>query len=205
MRLRHLKPADFRAMPWKNGGGTTYELAAGPEGASLDSFLWRLSIAQVGQSGPFSAFPGIDRTLTVLKGEGLKLDFDEGSDLVIDVPCRPVSFDGERPCQGRLIGGPVEDFNVMTRRGRATHRVRPLKLDEAELAENLENEVTALLVTAGCATVLLGKERIDLRPRELLLVERAPAEQGTWELRGTPGTEALLVEIDLSIRRQGGH
>jgi environmental stress-induced protein Ves len=203
VRIRHLKPADFRAMPWKNGGGTTFELATGPQGADLDSFLWRLSIAQVGQSGPFSAFPGIDRTLTVLKGEGLKLDFAEGTDLVIDVPWRPASFDGGRSCTGQLIGGPVEDFNVMTRRGQATHRVRPLKLDEEELVEALENEVTALLVTAGQAAVWIGKDRIDLAPRELLLVEREAGEQGTWELKGRPQAHALLVEIDLSIRRQG--
>ena len=201
MRLRHLKPADFRAMPWKNGGGTTFELAAGPEGAGLDAFLWRLSIAQVGQTGPFSAFPGIDRTLTVLKGEGLKLDFSEGSDIVLDVPWQPASFDGGRPCVGRLIGGPVEDFNVMTRRGKAAHRVRPIKLDEEELAEALENEVTALLLTAGRGLALVGKQRIDLEERELLLVERDAGEQGTWELRGCPQASALLVEIDLTIRR----
>ena len=201
MRIRHLRPADFRAMPWKNGGGTTFELATGPEGADLDSFLWRLSIAQVGRSGPFSAFPGIDRTLTVLNGEGLKLDFAEGDDIVIDMRWRPASFDGGRSCIGRLIGGPVEDFNVMTRRGRATHRVRAVKLDDEEFAEALENEVTALLVTAGKVVALVGKERIELEPRELLLVDRDGGERGSWELRGAPGSTALLVEIDLSIRR----
>jgi environmental stress-induced protein Ves len=203
VRIRHLKQADFRAMPWKNGGGTTFELATGPQGADLETFLWRLSIAQVGQSGPFSAFPGIDRTLTVLKGQGLKLDFAAGNDIVIDVPWQPASFDGGRACVGRLIGGPVEDFNVMTRRGQARHRVRPVKLDEEELVEVLENEVTALLVTAGRGLALIGKERIDLEPRELLLVERDAGEQGTWELRGCPQANALMVEIDLTIRRQG--
>jgi len=198
MRLRHLKPADFRAMPWKNGGGTTLEIAVGPEGAGLDAFLWRLSMARVGQSGPFSAFPGIDRTLTLLSGEGLKLDFDEGTDVVIDVPSRPVAFDGERPCQGRLIGGPVEDFNVMTRRGKATHRVRAVKLEE-ELVEALENEVTALLVTAGEVDAIVGRQRLAVRAGEVLLVERAADERGTWELRGTQESCALLVEIDLSI------
>jgi uncharacterized protein len=201
VRIRHLKQADFRAMPWKNGGGTTFELATGPEGAELESFLWRLSIALVGQSGPFSAFQGIDRTLTVLNGQGLKLDFADGNDVVIDVPWQPASFDGGRACIGRLIGGPVEDFNVMTRRGQATHRVRPLKLDEEELVEALENEVTALLVTAGRAGVWIGKERIELEPRELLLIERDAGEQGTWELEGRPQANALLVEIDLTIRR----
>jgi hypothetical protein len=201
MHVRHLKPADYRAMPWKNGVGQTLEIALGPEGAGMDDFLWRLSIAQVAQSGPFSAFPGVDRTLTVLKGEGLKLDFSEGDDLVVDVPWRPASFDGGRPCQGRLIGGSVEDFNVMTRRGVATHRVRTLRLDDDELVEALENEVTALLVTAGQIEAHAGGQEMHLEPRELLLVERAPAERATWELRSRMHSSGLLVEIDLSRPR----
>ena len=200
MRIRHLKPADFRAMPWKNGGGQTLEIAFGPDGAGMDDFLWRLSIAQVAQSGPFSTFAGVDRTLTVLKGEGLKLDFEEGFDVVVDVPWRPATFDGGRACRCRLIGGPVEDFNVMTRRGRATHRVRLLKLDDEELVEALENEVTALLVTAGAVEARVGGQALNLQPRELLLVEREPADRGTWELRGAPHSSGLLVEIDLSIK-----
>jgi environmental stress-induced protein Ves len=203
MHVRHLKPADYRAMPWKNGGGQTLEIAVGPEGAGMEDFLWRLSIAQVAKSGPFSAFPGVDRTLTVLKGEGMKLDFDEGNDMVIDVPWRPASFDGGRACRCRLIGGPVEDFNVMTRRGKAAHRVRHVKLDDEELIEALENEITALLVTAGRVEALVGKERMDLGPRELLLVEREHGQRGIWELQGAPHTSALLVEIDLSLRTAG--
>ena len=50
-------------MPWKNGGGETAEIAVSPPGAALDDFDWRLSMARVETDGPFSAFPGIDRTL----------------------------------------------------------------------------------------------------------------------------------------------
>jgi environmental stress-induced protein Ves len=201
MRVRHLKPADYRAMPWKNGGGQTLEIALGPEGAGVEDFLWRLSIAQVAESGPFSAFPGVDRTLTVLKGDGLKLDFEEGADLVVDVPWQPASFDGGRACRCRLIGGAVEDFNVMTRRGRATHRVRALRLDDEELIEALEKEVTAVLVTAGQVEAQVHGQALRMAPRELLLVEREPAERCTWELRGEPHSNALLVEIDFSVTK----
>ena len=36
---------DYHTMPWKNGGGSTTELAIFPAGANLDNFVWRLSTA----------------------------------------------------------------------------------------------------------------------------------------------------------------
>jgi environmental stress-induced protein Ves len=60
-------------MPWKNGGDETTEVAAGPPGASLETFDWRISMAHIAQSGPFSLFPGVDRTLAVLSGVGIRL------------------------------------------------------------------------------------------------------------------------------------
>ena len=60
-------------MRWKNGGGETAEIAVSPPGAALDAFDWRLSMAKVETDGPFSAFPGIDRTLAILEGEGIRL------------------------------------------------------------------------------------------------------------------------------------
>lgn len=69
-----IRGADLVAAPWKNGGGVTREVAAVPEQAGLDSFVWRVSIADVAQAGPFSRFAGIDRTLVLLSGAGMLLD-----------------------------------------------------------------------------------------------------------------------------------
>ncbi len=71
--VRLLTPADFHPMPWKNGAGRTTEIAVYPPGASLDAFLWRVSIADVERDGPFSRFPGIDRTIVLLEGGGMRL------------------------------------------------------------------------------------------------------------------------------------
>ena len=60
-----LRNSDHRRMPWKNGGGETVEVIVHPEGASLSDFGWRVSMATVASDGPFSVFPGIDRTLAV--------------------------------------------------------------------------------------------------------------------------------------------
>ena len=60
-------------MPWKNGQGATREIAVHPEGASLDNFMWRVSLAQVNAPGPFSLFRDCDRILCVVRGGPLYL------------------------------------------------------------------------------------------------------------------------------------
>ena len=66
--MRKWTRQDYRTMPWKNGGGSTTELAIFPEDAKLDHFIWRLSTASVNTAGPFSHFSQIDRTLAILSG-----------------------------------------------------------------------------------------------------------------------------------------
>lgn len=128
--MRLIRRGEARATPWKNGGGITYGLAAFPEGAGFEDFLWRLSMAEVASDGPFSAFPGIDRTLTLLDGKGIALDFS-GSAVTLAPGSAPFSFPGEAPVVGRLLDGPILDLNVMTRRGRVAHHVRLLRAGEA--------------------------------------------------------------------------
>ena len=108
-------------MPWKNGGGETSEIAVSPDGSELDAFDWRVSMARVATDGPFSTFPGVDRTLTVLEGSGLRLKVgdDAAVDLTPDSP--PLSFPADVHTAARLLDGPVLDLNVMTRRAAFHH------------------------------------------------------------------------------------
>lgn len=121
--MRIIRAAECRVMPWKNGGGTTTEIAAHPPGASLDNFDWRISMAHVGMDGPFSSFPGIDRTLSVLIGNGIALAFGDGETVRLDRAALPYPFAADRAVEGRLVDGPIDDLNVMSRRGRWRHRV----------------------------------------------------------------------------------
>lgn len=111
-----LSAKDFRAMPWKNGGGTTRELYRIPHPDDPERFLLRLSIAHVTSNGPFSLFPGIDRTLLLLSGNGGKLFFADEVEVVLDQPLTPLYFAGEDHVECELLDGPVEDFNVMVDR-----------------------------------------------------------------------------------------
>ena len=86
--------ASLMPAPWKNGGGSTTEIAVAPPGAGFDDFDWRVSLATITQDGPFSVFPGIDRTLALVDGDGVLLDF--GDERVVLSPSEPlIEFAGE--------------------------------------------------------------------------------------------------------------
>jgi hypothetical protein len=106
-------------MPWKNGQGETLEVARSPDGSSLEAFDWRVSVAPVVSDGAFSIFPGIERTIAVIEGAGMELTL-AGERTHRLLPGMPFTYDGGLAIDGRLIDGPVRDFNVMARRGRCT-------------------------------------------------------------------------------------
>lgn len=104
-------------MPWKNGLGTTAEIAIDPPGADLGSrFRWRLSIATVQGSGPFSTFSGYERTIMLIEGRGMDLAVGSASPRRLDRPFEPFVFPGDAPVECSLIDGPVRDFNLMVDR-----------------------------------------------------------------------------------------
>ncbi len=112
---RVLRARDRVATPWKNGGGKTTEVAAFPPGASLEDFGWRVSIAEIARSGPFSLFPGIDRKLVLLKGHvALTIAGQGTTELAPDAP--PIAFPGDVAAEAQILEGPATDLNVMARR-----------------------------------------------------------------------------------------
>ncbi|MER7727298.1 HutD family protein [Streptomyces sp. NPDC096323] len=114
--FRILRAAGRAQVAWKNGGGITRDIAA-PPGATTDAFDWRVSLADVAADGPFSVFPGVDRTLTVVEGAGMDLMVG-GEHHIVDEPYWPHDFPGDVETDGRLLAGPVLNLNVMYRRDR---------------------------------------------------------------------------------------
>jgi len=105
--MRIIAPDAFLTQPWQNGGGVTHEVARAAPGAPF----WRLSIAEVAADGPFSAFPGMTRILTVIEGAGMVLETPGGR--LAAQPMQPVRFAGDLPVTGRLLAGPVRDLNLI--------------------------------------------------------------------------------------------
>lgn len=129
--MRILRADAHRVMLWKNGGGVTTEIAVSPAGASVDDFDWRVSMATVAQGGPFSLFPGIDRTLSVLEGEGVTLTIAGRAPVTLAAGSPPLAFPADVATDAVLVAGTVTDLNVMTRRGSARHTVRRIDVGDA--------------------------------------------------------------------------
>ena len=165
---RVLAPSTFRRMPWKNGGGRTTEIFVEPPGAPLDDFAWRVSVADVNRSGPFSTFPGVDRTLVLLSGNGVRLTGD-GTPLELAQPFEPVRFAGDVPLQCTLIAGPVRDFNLMARRGVVLGEVRVLREGGDALPRARAYLCYAALGASEC--LIAGHGPITLPEEHALLVE----------------------------------
>lgn len=128
MALTPFSRRSLAVTPWKNGGGTTQEIACWPPGAGLSDFGWRVSIATIAAPGPFSVFAGIDRSIMLLEGEGVRLRSRDGRiDHRLDIAQRPFAFAGDAEIDCTLQGGASSDFNVMTRRGQWQAEVRVLE------------------------------------------------------------------------------
>ena len=187
MQAKVIRNHDLVRVPWKNGGGTTAQVAAFPEESGFESFGWRLSMADVGSDGAFSPFPGIDRTLVLVEGDGLELDV-EGVAHRLDRTSPKLSFSGDDATTGRLVAGPIRDLNVMTRRGEFRHRTRFVRSGVALLSE--DTTAAFLVPFDGPFDVTLGSAIHSLQRLDALMLE---ATQDLILLSGTG--RAILVEI----------
>jgi environmental stress-induced protein Ves len=191
MAWRRILPSEGRLVPWKNGGGTTLELAVEPTGATLATgFRWRLSSAEVASSGPFSAFPGLERWLWLLEGAGFEIDFGAHGRAEVCDPLTPLRFSGGWSAEATLIGGPSVDLNLMVDPQAYRVAVESLRVTAPQVIRATEG-TTLLFVARG--TVVLPGLGLYLGRRHLLRLE---GEEGAWPL--APGLGgAALIRIDL--------
>ena len=179
-------------MPWKNGGGSTLELAVEPPNGDLASgFRWRLSSAEVAESGPFSAFPGLERWLFLLEGDGFELDFESRGRMDLREAFFPIRFPGDWPATATLAGGPSTDLNLMVDPRHIDASVEVLHLGRNRLVPLL-SPTTLFFLAAGTASIpALG---LHLGWHHLLRIE-----EGTgMALELAPGlTRTVVVKMAL--------
>ena len=71
MNVTLIPATEYRRERWKNGLGWTREVLRWPHGA--DDWDWRISIAEVDKGGPFSSFPGVERSFAVQAGREVRI------------------------------------------------------------------------------------------------------------------------------------
>jgi environmental stress-induced protein Ves len=175
--LKIIRQSSFTATPWKNGGGMTYEAMRVPPGG--DPFLWRVSVAHIESSGPFSDFAGYSRCMVLLRGPGLTLKFGNGEQRVLQKIGDSALFDGAMPTQCDLLQGPCVDLNFMASKSlRADARI--VRLDQDQSPTALTAPESALIFSVESPLLLDGDggEPVRLEPWDL-----AVFSQGTVRLR----------------------
>jgi environmental stress-induced protein Ves len=188
--MQILRSTDFRTMPWKNGGGETTEIVVSPPGASMDDFDWRVSMARVVSDGPFSIFPGIDRSLTLLEGTGMTLDVVGMGTHHLTAISQPLAFPGDVAVQSRLDAGSILDLNVMTRRGVCRAVVERFAGSDIVL---LSGEATLLVLVRGGGAMAgaqsLGDgDALFLEPREAAVSFRCAPNVTVFRIAISPAT-----------------
>jgi uncharacterized protein len=119
MTFQLVRLSDMAPVPWRNGGGVTRELAVS---STHGEWHWRMSVAEVDASGPFSRFDGTDRWFAVLEGAGVQLEV-QGQTQRLTHNSAPFYFDGGAATDCTLLNGRTQDFNLMVRRGSTPARM----------------------------------------------------------------------------------
>jgi uncharacterized protein len=162
--LTIIRQSSFTAVPWKNGAGITHEAMRVP--ADGDPFLWRLSVAHIDSSGPFSDFAGYTRSMVLLRGAGLTLKFGNGEQRDLRQTGDSVEFDGAMPTHCDLLQGPCVDLNFMVSKSlRADARV--VRVDQSPTA--LAAPQSALIFSVEAPLLLHGDagQSVRLEPWDL--------------------------------------
>jgi len=182
--------AGLSAVPWKNGGGSTTQIAVGPPDAGFDDFDWRISLATIAEDGAFSIFPDVDRTLALVEGNGATLDIDGDSQILCqDDPV--AAFAGESEVTAKLNHGPTTDFNVMTRRERCHHVFGVRRLaGESRFAPR--GDVSVLFLAEGDSlAVSSDAERIGMVRYDAVVFDN---NEALWTLEAGQGV-IFIVDI----------
>jgi len=171
-KLQIIRKSSFAATPWKNGGGITHEALRVP--ASGDPFRWRVSVAHIDMSGPFSDFAEYNRKMVLLQGAGIELRFADGVNKTLRNVGELAEFDGAISVHCELLKGPCVDLNLMVS-----------KSDSA--AARVERFIESVAVRASRNETLL-----------IFPVDR----RVTLEITG--GKSHTLEPWDLAVLSQGG-
>jgi hypothetical protein len=182
--------ASLAPVPWKNGGGSTTEIAIEPPGAQFHDFDWRISLATITQDGPFSLFAGVDRTLALVEGPGLTLDIEGSSRFVLGEEDTIIEFPGESAINATLNGGPTIDFNVMSRRAVCHHKFGRRRLAGRSAFAPRGDRTVLFLAEGEGLSVCSDDERIGLVRFDAIVFDT----DTVWTLEAVEAT-VFIVDI----------
>jgi hypothetical protein len=193
--MKIIRLASCVATPWKNGGGVTREVIRSPALGS-GSFAWRLSVADLEVSGPFSDFTGYRRLMVLLAGGGVRLTFGDGTGTRLLAVGEMARFDGGLATGCELLSGPCTDLNLMVSNTLPEARAWVERLDTDctdTVCPDTSRPAGATLVFAveGAVAVTAGGATATLEPWDCALAPLHTAM--TVKPAGRPGDRPPLV------------
>jgi len=190
-------------MKWKNGHGTSAEIAIYPRDAAfaVDPFLWRLSSAHMSEGSSFSLFPGYQRHLALVKGEGLRLKIDQNIEDVLLLKGQFCEFSGEQEVASELVTGPVSDLNLIVKRDHVQARFDVMRFSKKPRSIQIEGKCAFIFGISGKvkASVYPGEHQFQIDEGETLQIQENPgSEERQLALLepASPDCALCLVELD---------
>jgi len=191
--LRIVRKSSFTRKPWKNGGGVTYEALRVP--ADGDTFEWRVSVAHIDTSGPFSDFAAYNRTTVLLKGDGVDLEFADGGRHSLRRVGDLAEFDGALATYCTLLGGPCVDLNLMVAKSHAAQGwVQDLTATQGSFNASASCAESTLIfsLNAPIAVQAAGAQPKLLEPWDLGIISDCSAQVTRQELGASSKPSAVF-------------
>lgn len=198
--LRRKTPMHYKTMPWANGRGSTTELSVFPKETKVTdgSALWRVSMANVTEKGPFSLLPDYERIIAVAKGDGFRLTGDKETNVEV-VPGVIHTFSGAEAINCELLGGPCLDLNIMYKRDKA--KASLTLLGEAEpvhavIAPQSGKETVILICLTGRAHVQAYRKPLYTLLSQDSVSFSSKDGKGSLVLKTQPHARVAVVTIE---------
>ena len=166
--ITHLPASGYTAMPWRNGAGTTHEIAIDDTpGTSAAPFRWRLSMADLAGDGPFSEIADVDRILVLLAGDAVELTIAGATPAPLGRH-EAIAFPGDVATSLTMAPGAGRDLNLMWDRTRAVGAVEVLQIgDEVRV----DTPTAFAIALGGPATVAIDDEEHALGEQDAVQID----------------------------------
>ncbi|HEX4442384.1 MAG TPA: HutD family protein [Galbitalea sp.] len=146
-----LPALDRVVVPWKNGNGTTQQVAISPATATIDNFDWRVSVATISGDSPFSQFEGVSRWIMPLDPEGFTMRVEGETTRLADREA--FAFNGGSTVRAIKVRPGALDLSLMVRNSIARGSLLALVVqDETAIAAG-PNESVVIVVLEGSPSV----------------------------------------------------
>jgi hypothetical protein len=196
---RYFAREAYTSMPWRNGAGVTREIARAP--AQGESFAWRLSLASLPVSGPFSSYSGYQRCVALVDGHGFRLNVAGAAAKKLSARGEYALFPGAAEASCELLDGPCTDLSLIVHDPGTIDSVTRLDLSAEQRVRVPLGKLQVLFVLQGtvacCALEPFSRDASSGYPHKLNLNDTLLilGRGAFWSIRSGSGEIGALLLI----------